>query len=304
MWPPSPLCSDGMVHSVSLSAPVSPRAECRTPGASLPLASPLLLRVDAASYNHLWQDVDLAVAILQPAARGAATGTAFDVSAAQRDALCMGRVSRLPRCPIVGPRSPMPPMGCSPARQRRAPLAPPSSCVLGPSFAGPLRRATPRCSALSRHDVCFFTPWPRSWHPMFFFRPSAVEAAAVVRVPSVASAPLFAIRSRLPAPFSLQPIMSIRSTPPQDSPSPALDTSQDGAIRRRLFPMFLMDIAQSDDTDRLLRELDILKDNALEAADEAIRAPDPVLADLCNALRWTDAQGSLQAITAVTGRGR
>ena len=169
MWPPSPLCSTGMVHSVSLSAPVSPRAECRTPIASLPLASPLWLIVDAASYNELWQDVDIAVAILQLAARGAATGTAFDVSAAQRDALCMGSLSRLPRCLIVGPRSPMRPMGCSPARQRGAPLAPPSSCVLGPSFAGPLRRATPRCSALSRHDVCFFTPWPRSWHPMFFF---------------------------------------------------------------------------------------------------------------------------------------
>ena len=68
--------------------------------------------------------------------------------------------------------------------------------------------------------------------------------------------------------------------------------------------MFLMDIAQSDDTDRLLRELDILKDNALEAADEAIRAPDPALADLWNTLRWTYAHGSLQAITAVTGRGR
>ena len=65
--------------------------------------------------------------------------------------------------------------------------------------------------------------------------------------------------------------------------------------------MFLMDIAQSDDVDRLLRELDMLKDDALEAADEAIRATDTTLADLCDALRWTSADGSIQAITAVTG---
>ena len=53
--------------------------------------------------------------------------------------------------------------------------------------------------------------------------------------------------------------------------------------------MFLIDIAQSDDADRLLRELDMLKDDALEAADAAIRATDPALADLCDALRWTAA---------------
>ena len=54
-------------------------------------------------------------------------GTVLDVSAAQRDALCRGIVSHLPCCPIVGPRWPMRPMGCRPARQRGAPLAPPSS---------------------------------------------------------------------------------------------------------------------------------------------------------------------------------
>ena len=93
---------------------------------SLPLASTLLLTVDAVSYNQLWQDVDLAVAFFQAATRRAATGTAFDVSAALRDALCRGIVNRLPRCPAMGPRSPMHPMGCSPARRRGAPLAPPS----------------------------------------------------------------------------------------------------------------------------------------------------------------------------------
>ena len=65
--------------------------------------------------------------------------------------------------------------------------------------------------------------------------------------------------------------------------------------------MFLMDIAQSEDADRLLRELDMLKDDALEAADTALRATDPALADLCDALRWTAANGDIQAITAVTG---
>ena len=65
--------------------------------------------------------------------------------------------------------------------------------------------------------------------------------------------------------------------------------------------MFLMDIAQSDDTDRLLRDPDMLKDDALEAADEANRPPDPALADLCDALRWTAADGGIQAMTAVTG---
>ena len=61
-----------------------------------------------------------------------------------------------------------------------------------------------------------------------------------------------------------------------------------------------MEIAQSNDADRLLRELDMLKDDALEAADTAIRATDPALADLCDALRWTAADGDIQAITAVT----
>ena len=65
--------------------------------------------------------------------------------------------------------------------------------------------------------------------------------------------------------------------------------------------MFLMDIAQSDNADRLLRELNMLKDDALEAADGAIRAPNPALADLCDALRWTAADSGTQAITAVTG---
>ena len=49
--------------------------------------------------------------------------------------------------------------------------------------------------------------------------------------------------------------------------------------------MFLMDIAQLEDADRLLRNLDKLKDDTLEVADAAVRAPDPALSDLCDALR-------------------
>ena len=57
--------------------------------------------------------------------------------------------------------------------------------------------------------------------------------------------------------------------------------------------MFLMDIAHSDDADRLVRELDMLNDAALEAADTSIWATDPALADLCDALRWTAADGNI-----------
>ena len=65
--------------------------------------------------------------------------------------------------------------------------------------------------------------------------------------------------------------------------------------------MFLMEIAQSEDADRLLREPDMLKNDAPEAADTAIQATDPALADLCDALRWTAADGDIQAFTALTG---
>ena len=105
---------------------------------------------DSASYNQLWQDVDLAVAIFLAATRGAATWIAFDVFAALRDALCRGIVNRLPRCPAMGPRSPMRPMlqhrapaRCSPRTpvlvrrgtltRRPAPPGDPSMlCALGP----------------------------------------------------------------------------------------------------------------------------------------------------------------------------
>ena len=129
--------------------------------------------------------------------------------------------------------------------------------------------------------------------------------------------PMMSVHLRLPTPQSAPPpnilrpqatrsflataTMSDRSSPSQDTPSPAPDTGRGGAIRRGPFPMFLMDIAQSDDADRLLRELDMLKDDALEAADTAIQATDPALAALCDALRWTAANGDIQAITAVTG---
>ena len=92
-----------------------------------PLRSPVLFKVGASSYNQLWQDVELAVAVFQAATRRATTGNAFDVSAALRDALCRGIVNRLPRCTARGPRSPVRPLGCSPARRHGAPVTPPSS---------------------------------------------------------------------------------------------------------------------------------------------------------------------------------
>ena len=41
----------------------------------------------------------------------------------------------------------------------------------------------------------------------------------------------------------------------------------------------------------------MLKDDAPEAADEAVRAPDPALSDLCDALCWTAADGTIQPIS-------
>ena len=92
-----------------------------------------------------------------------------------------------------------------------------------------------------------------------------------------------------------------RSTPSHDYPSPAPDTGRGSTLCRGPFPTFVMDIAQSDDVDRLLRDLDMLKDDALKAADEAVRAHDPAQSDLCDVLRWTTADGSIQAISTVIG---
>ena len=89
--------------ALSLLVAVSPRGECRTQLRLSPLRSPLLSTVGVSSYYLLWQDVDLAVAVFQAAKRRAATGTAFDVSAALRDALCRGIVSRFSRRPPVDP---------------------------------------------------------------------------------------------------------------------------------------------------------------------------------------------------------
>ena len=50
-----------------------------------------------------------------------------------------------------------------------------------------------------------------------------------------------------------------------------------------------MNIAQSDDTDPLLRNLDMVKDDTLEVADAVVWAPDPALSTCvmpCNGQRW------------------
>ena len=45
----------------------------------------------------------------------------------------------------------------------------------------------------------------------------------------------------------------------------------------------------------------MVKDDALEAGDTAVRAPDPALSDLCDALCWRAVGATIQAFTAVTG---
>ena len=138
-------------------------------------------------------------------------------------------------------------------------------------------------------------PYPFFWHPDRCVPPLPPAFLLQPLYPAPSSMPR---GRRPPAPFSLQRTMFDRSSPSQDSPCPALEAGRGGALRWGPFPMFLMDIAHSDDVDWLLRDLDMLKDDVLEAADEAARAPDPAL---CDALRWIAADGTIQAITAVTG---
>ena len=134
---------------------------------------------------------------------------------------------------------------------------------------------------------------------VFSSAPSQMGAAATVRDLPVASAPQFTTPSRCLAatghPLFFRRSQSCRTTQRRPRTPPLLppDTRRGGAIRRGPFPIFLMDIAQSDDADRLVRELDMLKDDAVEAVDEAIRATDPASADLCDALRWTVADGGV-----------
>ena len=73
-----------------------------------------------------------------------------------------------------------------------------------------------------------------------------------------------------PARFSRQRTMYEHSSPFPESRSSAHQASRGGALRRGPFPTFLMDIAQSDDADRLLPNVDMLKDDALEAAEAAL----------------------------------
>ena len=89
-----------------------------------PLRSPLLSTVGTSSYYQLWPDVDLAVTIFQAAMRRVITGTAFDVSATLRDALCRGIVNRFPRRSTGEARSPRRPVGCSPRTGAALPLRP------------------------------------------------------------------------------------------------------------------------------------------------------------------------------------
>ena len=149
------------------------------------------------------------------------------------------------------------PLACMPrglqphAPARRSPRTP---VLVSPRT--PIRRPAPSGGPtwLSRHDFCFVTPWPCSWHPILFFGAQSTwccrcrsRSSCEFRAP-IHRPPLPMSRGRRPpAPFSLQQTMSDRSTPSRDSPSRAADTGRGGALHRGPFPMFLMDIAQSDD---------------------------------------------------------
>ena len=74
-----------------------------------------------------------------------------------------------------------------------------------------------------------------------------------------------------------------------------------GSLRRELLPEFLVYIAQSEDTKYLLQSLNVLKDGSLEAATVATNARDRGLPDLHNALQWVATEGTVQAVTAITG---
>ena len=235
-------------------------------------------------------------------------GTAFDVSAALRDALCRGMVSRLPRRPTGGPGRLYAPWVASvrasavlpshPCPRESWDPPPPTCYIRGPHVA---LRSRAMIFVLSHHGHTLGTL-------CYSLAPSPLGATADSRVPPVNSAPLYAAPpSRclaatghpLPSCYN-QPCLTAqrRPRPPPPLPPTLVEaTPYDGSRS----PCSLMDIAESDDADRLLRYPDVLKDDAPEVIDEAVRAPDPALSDLCDALRWTAADGSIQAITAVTG---
>ena len=104
-WPLFQLYSTHAVHSLS-SSPCLQGLSAAPQVRPSPLRGPLLFTVGASSCYRLWPDVDLAVAFFLAATRRVTTGTAFDVSATLRDALCKGIVNRFLRRSAGEPRSP------------------------------------------------------------------------------------------------------------------------------------------------------------------------------------------------------
>ena len=120
LLPPLPLFQLYSTHAVHSLSP-SPCLQGLSAAPQVrpsPLRNPLISTVGASSYYQLWPDVDLAVAIFQAATRRVTTGTAFDVSATLRDALCRGIVNRFRRRSTGEPRSPRRPVGRGPAHRR------------------------------------------------------------------------------------------------------------------------------------------------------------------------------------------
>ena len=98
------------------------------------------------------------------------------------------------------------------------------------------------CSLFYRTMATLVAPYAFSYAPRLVGAAYIVRALAFTCTPVCRPLPAPCVH-RPPTPFSPQPTMSDRSTPSQDSPSPAPDTSRGSASRRGPFPMFLMHIA-------------------------------------------------------------
>ena len=65
------------------------------------------------------------------------------------------------------------------------------------------------------------------------------------------------------------------------------------SLRRGPFPEFLMDIANSNNTSHLIHNLDVITDDALTAAVDAVHAPCTLVSQCCDALRWVATEGTM-----------
>ena len=62
-----------------------------------------------------------------------------------------------------------------------------------------------------------------------------------------------------------------------------------------------MDVASSNDANHLLQNLDMITDTTLDAVVGAVQAPGTAVSELCDAMRWVATEGTVQAITSISG---